>query len=45
MMVGADELLCLDATGQAELVSRAEISPIELVDAAASAGESSLPFA
>lgn len=34
-MVGADELLGLDATGQAELVSRAEISPIELVDAAA----------
>jgi amidase len=35
MMVVADELLWLDATGQAELVSRGEVSAIELVDAAA----------
>ena len=34
-MVVADELLRLDATGQAELVSRGEVSAVELVDAAA----------
>ena len=34
-MVGADELLGLDATGQAELVARREISAVELVETAA----------
>ena len=35
MMVVADELLGLDATGQAELVACGEVSAIELVEAAA----------
>ena len=35
MMVVADELLGLDATGQAELVARGEVSAIELVEVAA----------
>ena len=35
MMVAANEFLRLDATGQAELVSRGEVSASELVDAAA----------
>ena len=34
-MVVARELLGLDATGQAELVSRGEVSALELVEAAA----------
>ena len=34
-MVGANEVLGLDATGQAELVSRRDISAMELVEAAA----------
>ncbi|MBV9048030.1 MAG: amidase, partial [Solirubrobacterales bacterium] len=34
-MVAADEVLGLDATGQAELVSRGEISAVELVEMAA----------
>ena len=34
-MVVANELLRLDATGQAQLVSRREVSATELVDAAA----------
>jgi amidase len=35
MVVVSDELLGLDATGQAELVSRREVTAVELVDAAA----------
>jgi amidase len=34
-MVGAEELLSLDAMGQAELVSRREVSALELVEAVA----------
>jgi amidase len=33
-MAGKDELACLDATAQAELVRRKEVKPVELVEAA-----------